>query len=44
MLKAFILAYIGAKIDAGFWYYAAGLLLCVADVVSAWLSEREEKQ
>lgn len=42
MLKAFILSYIGNSINAGFWYYAAVVILCIAEVVNAWLSERDK--
>jgi len=34
MLKVFLLSYIGKSIDAGFWYYAAGLLLIICDIIA----------
>lgn len=42
MLRAFLLCYIGRSIDAGFLYYAAAVILCIAEVVNAWLSERDK--
>ena len=44
MLKALLLCYIGQRIDAGFLYYAIAFILCVSDVLAAWLTDREKKQ